>query len=242
MKTFALIGHGRIGALVSAAWQAGELPGWELGGVLVRTLPPSPPPWLTTERSRLLAAVPDVVIEVGGPPALAEHAVAVLAVADLWTVSAAGLADAELTSRIERACRESGHHLRVLAGAIAGLDAVAMSAIDPAVTLSLDVELLPSAEPAAELFEGTVREAALRYPSSVNVAAAAALAGPGLDAARIRVSRPGPVERNRLALRADGRFGTVTAEVQPWVGPGVHPVAASVIAALRREQAAIRID
>jgi aspartate dehydrogenase len=105
--------------------------------------------------------------------------------------------------------------------------------------LSLDIELRPGPEPAQDRFEGSVREAARRFPDSVNVAAAAALAGPGLDAARIRVRHPGPVARNRLALHAEGRFGTVTAEVRPRVAPGVHPVAASVIAALRQASAPI---
>ncbi len=236
---FALIGHGRIGAAVVQAWQGGALPGWQLAGVLVRQLPAGAPPWLVADRGALLARAPDVIVEAAGPAALADHAEAALAVADVWTVSPAALADAGLAARIERAGAASGHRLRVLPGAMAGLDGVAMGAVDPAARLTLEVELRPDGQPAALLFEGSVREAARRFPDSVNVAAAAALAGPGLDAARIRVSRPGPVPSNRLALQSDGAFGTVQAQVVPRVAPGVHPVAACIVAALRRQRSVI---
>jgi len=36
-------------------------------------------------------------------------------------------------------------------------------------------------------------------------------------------------------------FGTVQASVEPLRGPGVHPVAASLIAALRAEMRTIRV-
>lgn len=237
--TFALIGHGRIGAAVVQAWQRGALPGWHLNGVLVRQRPVDAPSWLTADRDALLASRPDVIVEAAGPASLAAHAEAALAVADVWTVSPAALADADLMARIERAGTVSGHRLRVLPGAMAGLDGVAMGAVDPAVRLVLEVELRPDGQPAALLFEGSVREAARRFPDSVNVAAAAALAGPGLDAAQIRVSRPGPTPSNRLALVSDGAYGTVSAQVVPRVGPGIHPVAACIVAALQRHQAVI---
>ncbi len=238
-STFALIGHGRIGAAVVQAWQGGALPGWQLTGVLVRQCPAAAPPWLTTDREALLAQRPDVVVEAAGPQSLALHAEAALRVADVWTVSPAALADADLMDRIERAGTASGHRLRVLPGAMAGLDGVAMGAVDPAAALTLEVELRPDGQPAALLFEGSVREAARRFPDSVNVAAAAALAGPGLDAAQIRVSRPGPTPSNRLALTSDGAYGTVAAQVVPRVGPGIHPVAACIVAALRRHRAVV---
>lgn len=232
---FALIGHGRIGRCVLQAWRRGALPGWAPAAVLVRQLPTEPDPLLTTDVPVFLASAPDVFIDAAGPEALAAHGEATLAVAPLWTVSAAALADAALYARLERAVRDSGHRLRVLPGAIAGLDGVAMAATDPGCRLELDVELLPDDQPAADLFSGSVREAARRFPHSVNVAAAAALAGPGLDASTLRVSRPGPVPHNRLALRAESRLGSVHAETQPRVADGVHPVAASIVAALRQQ-------
>ncbi len=234
-RRFALIGQGRIGAPVVQAWRDGALAGWTLAAVLVREAPSDAEPWVTTDIGTFLASAPDLIVEAAGPAALATHAVAALAVADLWTVSAAALADADLAARIEQQALRHGHRLRVLAGAIAGLDGVAMSSVDPDVALDLEIELPPGAQPAGERFRGSVRDAAALFPNSVNVAAAAALAGPGLDATRIRVSHPGDVARNRLALTAESRFGTVHAEVLPRVGPGFHPVAASIVAALQQQ-------
>ena len=84
-----------------------------------------------------------------------------------------------------------------------------------------------------------MRDACTRFPDSVNVAAAVALAGPGMDRCSISVSRPFPVPRHRLAVTVSSRYGTVRAEVMPLVVPGVHPVAACVVAALRRELQAV---
>ena len=236
-RRLALVGCGRIGAPVLAAWEAGQLPGWEIVSVLVRREQPGRGNLFTTDAATLLTARPDVVVEVAGPLALAAVGEQVLRVADLWTTSAAALADAGLLLRLETAGREGSHRLRILPGAFAGLDGVAASNIVPGNTLHLDIELMPGPAPAQHRFSGSVREAALLFPDSVNVAVAAALAGPGLDATRIAVRHPGPVARNRLILRAESAAGTLRVEVQPQVsqGQGVHPVACSVVAALRRE-------
>lgn len=236
-KRFGLIGCGRIGAPVVQAWRAGTLPGWELAGVLQRQ-PRDPGGGVAgTADAQVFFAQPlDLVVETAGPAALAEHGERALACADVWSVSAAALADAQLHARLEAAGRASGHRLRLVSGAIAGLDGVAMAAAaDPQAELRLELDLPPGPGERRVVFEGTVREAAARYPGSVNVAAAAALAGPGLDAARIVLSHPGPVPRHRLALVAEGRAGRVEAATEPQLGAGVHPVAACLVAMLRRE-------
>jgi aspartate dehydrogenase len=176
----------------------------------------------------------DVIVEAAGPQALAEHGVRALGIADVWTVSGTALADAQLFEELQKAGASSGHRLRLVSGAIAGLDGVAAAAVDPSMQLDLSIDLAPGDAPAGTVFTGTVREAAKRYPDSVNVAVAAALAGPGLDRARIAVTNPtGP--RHRLALRAQSRFGALGAWTEPRLAPDAHPVAASLIAALRRE-------
>ena len=173
-----------------------------------------------------------MIVEAAGPRALAEHGARALAIADVWTVSGAALADHRLLQTLEEAGRSSGHRLRVVSGAIAGLDGVSAAAVDPAMELQLQIELPP--EHPRAFFDGTVRQAAQRFPDSVNVAVAAALAGPGLDRARVEVRNPeGP--RHRLALSARSRFGSLGAWTEPRLEPGAHPVAACLIAALRRE-------
>ncbi len=235
MRRLGLIGHGRIAAPVLEAWRRGALPGWQVCSVLVRQPRADDDPLFTTGLEAFMATRPERVVELAGPTALATVGEAVLRQAELWTISAAALADAALHQRLEAAARAGGHRLRILPGAFAGLDGVAASAVAPNHRLSLQIDLPPGPGPAQTRFSGTVREAARRYPNAVNVAVAAALAGPGLDATQVEVRHPGPVAKHRLALQADSAAGQLRVEVTPDLGQGVHPVASSVIAALQRE-------
>jgi aspartate dehydrogenase len=238
-RRLGLVGCGRIGGPVLAACEGGRLPGWEVCSVLVRRADTIRGPLFLTDLAAFLATKPDLVVEVAGPSALASVADRVLRCADLWTISGAALADEALMMTLEAVGRQSSHRLRVLAGAFAGLDGVAAATAAPGTMLKLSIELLPGPAPAECCFSGSVREAAQRFPNAVNVAVAAALAGPGLDATQVVVRHPGPVARNRLALHAESAAGTLHVEVEPELGQGVHPVACSVIASLRREMQVI---
>jgi len=174
----------------------------------------------------------DVIVEAAGPQALAMHGARALAVADVWTVSGAALADKVFFEQLSSIGRDSGHRLRLVAGAIAALDGVSAAAVDPAMELALQIDLPPGHS--SDSFQGSVRGAAERFPENVNVAVAAALAGPGLDRSTIEVrNATGP--RHRLALSAQSRFGSLGAWTEPSLQPEAHPVAACLIAALRRE-------
>jgi aspartate dehydrogenase len=238
-RRFALIGAGRIALPVIEAWRAGQLPGWQLVAVLTRSPRQIEGVPTTTDAADFFARGCDLIVETAGPPALALHGCEALARADVWTVSAAALADEELLARIGDAAGQSGHRLRLLHGAIAGLDGVAAACVDPAAVLELQIDLPPGGGPPGVVFSGTVREAARLFPNSVNVAVTAALAGPGLDKTRIEVSHPDPAIPQRLALRAISVYGMCEAETSPRVEPGIHPVAASIIAALRNELKAV---
>ncbi|HYF18069.1 MAG TPA: aspartate dehydrogenase domain-containing protein, partial [Ramlibacter sp.] len=175
-RRLAIVGAGRIGAPVLAA----ELPGWQVVGVLVRQAADRPEPF-TSDLDEFLAKQPDLIVELAGPAALAAVGERCLAIADVWTVSPAALADAAVAARLESAARASGHRLRILPGAFAGLDGVSAASAAGGASLHLDIDLMPGPGPAELRFSGTVREAAARYPNAVNIAVAAALAGPGLD-------------------------------------------------------------
>ena len=206
------------------AWRDGGLAGWEIVRVHTRSRP----------APNFFDAQYDLIIEAAGPAALAMHGVRALECADVWTVSGSALADSRLFDALEEAGERSGHRLRLVAGAIAGLDAVAAGAVDPQAELRLELDLPPGEASSGVPFSGSVREAAARFPGNVNVAVAAALAGPGLDHTRVEVTRPaGP--RHRLALTIQSRFGTTATSSEPRVAPGTHPVAACLIAELQRE-------
>lgn len=238
-RRLGLIGFGRIALPVIDCCNDGGLPGWTVAGALARGSRQRGAVRSTDDADVFFGNAYDLIIEAAGPPALAALGERALGVADVWTVSAAALADAALFDALHAAGLRAGHRLRIMSGAIAGLDGVAMASVDPAAELLLDIDLVPGPGPRALMFSGSVREAAMRYPDSVNVAAAAALAGPGLDRAKINVHHPGPVPRHRLALDIASCFGFVHASVEPLRGPGLHPVAACLIAALRAESRTI---
>ncbi len=238
MKRLGLIGCGRIALPVLQAVEEGRLPGWVVASVLARERRPVGAGELAcaTDIEQFLTGRPDLIIEAAGPAALAAHGVQALGAADVWTVNGSALADARLYADLQEAGRRSGHRLRLVAGAIAGLDGVAMASVDPQAILQIDVDLPPGEGRAGSRFSGTVRDGAALFPDGVNVAVAAALAGPGLDAARLTVNRL--PTRHRLALQASSRHVVVRAEVEirPGAGTaGLHPVAACLLACLRQE-------
>lgn len=221
-----IIGAGRIGGAV-AAWLAAR-DGWAVAGVLVRDA--AGRPGVTDDMARFLGGAPDLILELAGPGALAGHGAAALALADVWTVSGAALADAALAERLETAGRLSGHRLRVMGGALGGLDM-----LGGAKDLRLEARRPGIGHDSGPM---TVRAAALRHPGETSFAVAAALAGPGLDVARIALRDPGPGGAHVLGAVAE--TGSGRSEVRVRIAPdGMHPVAAAVIAALRREEGVI---
>lgn len=234
-RRLGLIGCGHIGTAVLAAHRAGQLPDWDISSVLVRRPRPDRDALFTTELDRFLSTAPHLVVEMAGPLGLAAIGEAVLRHAPMWTISAAALANEDLMQRLQAVGTETGHRLRVLPGAIAGLDGVSAAAASPWHTLSLHVDLPPGDEPAGPRFSGSVRQAAQLFPNAVNVAVAAALCGPGLDASQIEVHHPGRVARHRIGLRVEGAAGHLDVAIEPDLSQGAHPVACSIVAALRRE-------
>jgi aspartate dehydrogenase len=200
----------------------------------------------------LIATRPDVVVELGGHAALACHGPAVLrAGIDLLLVSVGAMAEPAVEQAIvEAAC--AGHSRAiVVSGAIGGLDAIAAAAVGglssvthttrkPARTLLGEGSAID--EP-CELFSGSAREGALRFPESINVAAAVSLAGIGLDRTQVKVIADPGVECNMHEVVAKGAFGELRFEIRniptednPRTG---RLVAMSVLHALRRRQARV---
>src|SRR5690606_34624506 len=136
-----------------------------------------------------------------GHEALSQYGVAALNQgSDLVIVSIGALAHDDLWQELQAAATRS--KIILPAGAVAGidalsaarrggLDAVSYSARKPPASLSSE---LPS-DRETIVFEGSAREAALKFPKNANVAATIALAGIGFDATRVRiVADPGVTE------------------------------------------------
>jgi len=249
-----LIGYGSIGRPVSQAILDGQIPGGILAGIL-RAHPeaggtPEGVPVVTTVEE-LLAAQPDVVVEVGGHPALRAFGPAVLAAGcDLMTISVGALADDRLLATLQQAADSSGARMLVPSGAIAGLDMLNAGQIGGLESVRHTVRKPPAAllppDEAAEvqasgaprvLYEGPAREAVGRFPENVNVVAAVSLSGIGLDRTIARVVADPGVTHNTHEVEASGSFGTLSVEVRNVPGPNPKTgkiVGPSVIRALQR--------
>jgi aspartate dehydrogenase len=238
-----IIGAGRIARAVMAGIEGGEAGAYEICGVLVRKdgdRPGVDAP-VTTDRAAFLATAPELIIEAAGPAALAEHGVAALAVADIWSISGMALGDAELAARIEAAGRQSGHRLRLLGGAIAGLDAAAIAARDKGARMVIEAVTDEAETDAAPDFEGSARDA-VNSLHGVNVVAAAAIAGTGLDATRLRFFERKPGRKRFFNLRIESQVGSYFMSSSPNLSPetgATQVVAASVITALAQAQRVI---
>jgi aspartate dehydrogenase len=73
------------------------------------------------------------------------------------------------------------------------------------------VDLEGLKEPAI-VFDGPVREGARLYPQNVNISAAAAIAGLGLDRTRLVIVADPAITTHIVALEAHGTFGRFTFE------------------------------
>ena len=152
-------------------------------------------------------------------------------------VSPIPLGDPVFERKLRSIVATSGHALRIAPGAFAGFDGIAAAMAVGLERLDVFVDLAAGDGPKSQLlFEGTAREVALRFPEGVNVAVAAAVAGPGLDATHVRVLRPPrgtPGRTMGFTVRSPAGVFEVTSRPRVAREEDVHAVAASVIAMLR---------
>ena len=236
VRRVSIMGAGRIGGPV-VDFIRGSDP-WHLVAVLVRRNRPSAEPEITSDADAFFDLKTDLYIDAAGPDALRAHGERALALADVWTISATALSDPDLMRRLAKAGEATGHRLRILPGAIGGLDAVSALARDPSMRLGIHAKSPEPIDAPANEFSGSAREASARFPNMVNVAAAAALAGPGLDATSVTVTGDSEGQGHHLSVRSEGSYGrlTVDIDIPPDLATGDHnPVSASIIAALVRE-------
>ena len=58
------------------------------------------------------------------------------------------------------------------------------------------------------IYQGTVREGAARYPQNVNISAAVALAGLGLDRTQLTIVADPTIRSHVVEIEAEGAFGS----------------------------------
>lgn len=229
-----LIGRGAIAQYATAALRAR---GHDIAAVLLR------PERVTAGTAGEVGAVDDlpsgidIMIDCAGHAALATHGAAILARGiDVITVSLGALADPKVTQALEQAAAKGQAKLHLASGAIGGLDCLRAAGVGTLTSVTYTGRKPPlgwkgsPAEDALDLdaltqgakthFEGSAREAALRYPKNANVAAAVALAGVGFDDTQVRLIADATIQQNIHEVTAEGDFGQFQFQISGNALPG----------------------
>jgi aspartate dehydrogenase len=261
MLRVGIIGLGAIGRPLADAIAAGGAGDVAVSAALVREPArhnPLPGGGLVTADSAAFLAQPmDLVVEAGGHAVVRDYGEAVLKSGrDLMVVSVGAFADEALLARLRAAAGAAGRQLLVPSGAIAGLDVIGAAAMGGLDEVSIttrkppaawrgtagEAQALAATEPVL-LYAGPARAGVALFPQNVNVAAALALAGVGLDATTMRVYADPTVTLNTHEVQARGVFGALRLVLQN-VPSAENPktgrvVAMSVLKAVRDRRASL---
>ena len=222
-KNIALIGYGALARAICTALAVD--PTIKIAQVLVR---PQSLPRMKQEMPGGVAAItavadlrPDIdfVMECAGHEAVRQVIAGILARGiDAGIVSAGALADPALHQDLRSAALEGGASLRVVPGAIGGIDALAAagSALDSVTYVARKPPQSWVGSPAEKshdlgalttptaIFQGTARQAALAFPKNANVVATVALAGIGFDDTQVTLMADPKATGNSHQIRAAG--------------------------------------
>jgi len=234
MRTVALIGYGGIAADVLAALQPAD--GVKVVAALCRpgradrARAALPGVAIVDSLEDLLERRLDIVAEVAGQQAVAEHGPGVLRRGcDLLLISVGALADRGLFDSLKAAARDGNSRIHLPAGAIGGLDAIAAMRIGglhavryrsrkpPAAWRGSPAEKvvdLDALVAAMVLYRGSAGEAALLYPQNANVAAAVALAGLGFENTEVELVADPDAPGNVHEIEAEGSAGRFAIQLQ----------------------------
>jgi aspartate dehydrogenase len=222
---FGLIGCGAIGGeVVRASREGGMGPAVQLAAVLVRRPRAEPDPLVTHDPEIFLERGLEVVVECAGHQAVREHGLRCLeSGCDLVLTSIGALVDDDLRRRLEQTAERAGRRLTIASAGIGALDILAAAAVGGLTRVQMTVRKDPSAWYGTEaeglcdlatlreplvIYEGGVREGAARYPQNVNISAAVALAGLGLDRTELTIVADPTIRSHVIEIFAQGAFGS----------------------------------
>ncbi|MCC6469844.1 MAG: aspartate dehydrogenase [Alphaproteobacteria bacterium] len=218
-----LIGLGAIGRQVIAAAWDGKLPGVEVAAILVRKPRVPAEADVTHEPDRFFARRLDAVVEGAGHQAVRDHGERALkSGADLLITSVGALTDDALRERLVAAARAAKRRLILPSAGIGSLDILAGAAVGGLDSVEIVVRKQPEAWLGTEaegkidlmnlkapvtIYDGPVRDGARRFPQNVNISAATALAGIGLDRTRLVIVADPTIRTHVVEVHARGAFG-----------------------------------
>jgi aspartate dehydrogenase len=222
-----LIGLGAVAGPLVELYLAGGFPDNVrfVGALVQRERQDAPIPAVTTVEA-LLALEPDYIVEGAGHGAVQSHVGPLLRAGKEVAVTSIGaLIDDALRERLLAAATAGDGKLILPSAGIGALDMLAGMAeggVDHAtVTVRKPpeawlgtpgeqlVDLMRLTAPAT-LFDGSVREGAPHYPGNVNISAAAAFAGAGLDKTRLVIIADPTIQNHVIDLEAIGAAGSIS--------------------------------
>lgn len=152
----------------------------------------------------------DLVIECANASILTQNIEKILKHSDLLLFSVTAFADSAFEQQAKMLCQTYHRHIYIPHGAILGIDGI-FDGRNCWKNVTIETTKSPQSLGRNDLettivFEGSTRDACLRFPRNVNVHAAIALCGIGFDQTRSRIiSKPGLSSNNHLiTLEGDG--------------------------------------
>lgn len=254
----AFIGMGTIAQDVARALSSGQRAGRYVLGALSRSRPEggeAPALAWFEDLDALLAWGPDLVVEAASQEAVWALAPACLRAGHPVLVTSVGaLADADQFAALQAAAVAGGVTLSVPAGAVAALDYLQAVRGQDGVKVMYESRkpvdawhdelamrgIAPeSLQEPLVLFQGNARDAALRYPKNLNVAATVALACAGMEATEVRVVVDPAVTGNTHTITVHSPLGelrtTLTNQPSPTNPKTSWVVAQSIVSAIERQ-------
>jgi aspartate dehydrogenase len=231
MKTYtlAIVGCGKLAAIVTDALNAGLLTDYQLIATYSRTFEKaqniankidsaktgySCTP--CTSIDQLLALKPDYIIEAASPDSMRALALPALKNgSSIITLSIGALADSDFYEQVKQTANENNTRVHLVSGAIGGFDVMRTAALMGNCTGTFNTEKSPNSlrkssvyneilqTEKRKVFVGNAKEAIALFPTSVNVAVAASLASVGPEQMKVSVSStPGFVgDRHRIEVK-----------------------------------------
>ncbi len=179
---------------------------------------------VTTNFDEFIKTKPDVILEVAGHQTIQKYAVEILRSGiDLLVTSVGAFTDDQLYDECIATALGNGAKLIIPSAGIGSLDTLSAAAVGGLTSVHMIVRKDPSAwygthaETLFDLsslttptiiFEGTPREGAALYPQNVNISAAVALAGLGLDKTRLTIIADTEIDTHVCEIKATGAFGS----------------------------------
>lgn len=212
-KKIAIVGCGKLAAIVAKAYANGLLPDYSLVGAYSRSADkamaiaaianntPGNTCVVCGSFEQMMALKPDYIVETASPAALKEIAIMALANgASIITLSIGALADEAFHQQIFEIARQNNTRIHIASGAIGGLDVLRTVSLMGDCELNFDTTKGPNSLKGTEVydellqteqkrvFEGSAKEAIQLFPTKVNVAVAASIASVGPANSKVTIT------------------------------------------------------